>query len=609
MRKTCFLVFLFMLQFVYAQDTLTVRHDIANDSINLQVVKDSLHSTNPLDSIFELYSADDTLKLIITDDTIHEIVPRSMAMPEEPDTLIQIQSLLNDSIQQDSTVIDSTQILLKTDSLHTDSISMDSIKIRQNLNAIDSLMQKATEDSLRQKFIADSLSKLKPKVKVKKRRVNPILVRFNKEMAEMRVSYFAYFRMWDDMDAPTPKVKYNPDYYKLFVAPTFYHNAFEEAYELNWEPKKYGYSKEGTDSIYHVLNQSQEKPYKVPCIETIKKVDRWANNILLSFYMEHPEMVTGNEIYLADLTVLDDSKPIVKKEPEKVISLLEPENAFVDNIDSDNEFIKLKPNFWKFDGNSSLHFTQNYISDNWYQGGESTNALVSGLIWNAKYNDKRRGIEFDNRVEVKLGFTTAPSDTMHSYRTNADMFRLNSKIGIRAIKNWYYTFATEFKTQFFSNYKMNSNEKVSSFLTPAQLNITLGMDFKKNNKNYSLSLMGSPFAYNLYYIHDKDITKNKGAFNVEKGKRSANMFGSQVKGNLTWKIMKNIKWTSIFDYFTTYEKVIVNWENTFDFILNRHLSTKIFLHARYDDGVKLNDDNHSYFQFKEMLTFGLTYNW
>ena len=38
---------------------------------------------------------------------------------------------------------------------------------------------------------------------------------------------------------------------------------------------------------------------------------------------------------------------------------------------------------------------------------------------------------------------------------------------------------------------------ISNFLSPAQLDITLGMDFKQNKKNYSLSLLGSPLAYTL----------------------------------------------------------------------------------------------------------------
>ena len=61
--------------------------------------------------------------------------------------------------------------------------------------------------------------------------------------------------------------------------------------------------------------------------------------------------------------------------------------------------------------------------------------------------------------------------------------------------------------------------------------------------------------------------------------------------------------------FTTYEKVTANLENTFEFKVSRHLTTKLFLHARFDDGVTLTEKNRTYFQFKEMLTFGLAYTW
>jgi hypothetical protein len=254
-----------------------------------------------------------------------------------------------------------------------------------------------------------------------------------------------------------------------------------------------------------------------------------------------------------------------------------------------------------------LQLSQYSISDNWYQGGESTNALLGELRLSANYNDQHR-VEFENTLELKVGFITAPSDTMHSYRTNADLFRLNSKLGVRAIKNLYYTIAGEFKTQFFPNYKTNSNDMISNFFSPAQLAVSVGMDYKLSKKKYNLSIMGAPFSYTFVYIANDSIV-DPTAFSVERGKKTASLFGSKITANLDWKITSNISYLTKLEYFTTYDKVIVSWENTFDLKLNRYLSTRIFIHPRFDDGVTLTPDNDSYFQFKEMLTFGLAYSW
>ncbi|WP_455672873.1 DUF3078 domain-containing protein [Phocaeicola sp.] len=444
-----------------------------------------------------------------------------------------------------------------------------------------------------------------PAQKISKKE-NPVVTAFSDSLTNLKAAYYAYFRMWDNLDAPAPRVRPDADYYKLFVTPTYYEAPVAQAFELNWSPEEYDKTRGKVDTIFFAKRDSITL-FSVPNIEKKAKVDRWVNKILLNYYMKHPDRVTGNELYLADLKVLDDTKFVKKPRKEHIISLLEPETPVKQNVERDADLVVVRPNFWTHKGNGYLQFTQHYISDNWYKGGESTNALLSGLVLEANFDDRQR-LEFENKLEMKLGFVTAPSDTVHKYKTNADLFRLNSKLGVKAFKNWYYTLAAEFKTQFFGNYKTNTNDMISNFLSPAQLDVTVGMDFKQNKKNYSLSLLTSPLAYTLMYISN-DRIENPAAFNVEPGHRAANLFGSKFTGNLNWKIIPSIVWESKLEYFTTYEKVIASWENTFNFVLNRYLSTKIFVHARYDDGVTLTEDNRSYFQLQEMLTFGLNYTW
>ena len=434
---------------------------------------------------------------------------------------------------------------------------------------------------------------------------NQVMKAFTDSLRELSASYFAYHRMWEDMDAPAPRgVKLKPDYYKLFVPPTYYFSPVEQAFAINWEPSDQ-LEMSACDSIYLVKKDSF-LVYELPNMETTARIDRWINKILLNFCLQHPEQVMGNEMYFADAILLDDVQVVNTPRQEKMKNYMKVVNP-VEKANAENEFRVLKPNFWKKTAAASMQFSQYSISDNWYQGGESTNALLSELRLTANYDDRQRG-EFENSLEIKIGFITAPSDTVHSYKTNADLFRLNSKLGVRAIKNLYYTIAAGFKTQFFPNYRTNTNDMISNFLSPAQLDISVGMDYKLERSKYKLSLMGAPFSYNFVYISNDDII-NPSSFNVEPGHTSANLFGSKITANLDWKIAKNISYLTKSEYFTTYDKVIASWENTFNFQLNRYLSTKLFIHARYDDGVTLTEENDTYFQLKEMLTFGLSYTW
>lgn len=427
-----------------------------------------------------------------------------------------------------------------------------------------------------------------------------VLEVFSDTLKEMSDNYFAYSRMWEDLDIPTPKVKMNVDYHKLFVPPTYYYAPIKQAFELNWAPS-IEMGMDAVDSLMVVIKSTEPK-YELSQLTKSVETDRWVNEILLNIYLKYPNIIKGNEASFADMKVVSDAHAIVTPRKENIVSYVMSGN---EKTNAEAELLVVKPNFWKYTAAASMQFSQHGISDNWYQGGESTNALNSDFRMTANYNDKQK-VQFENTLEIKLGFITAPSDTVHNYKTNADLFRLNSKLGVRAIKNLYYTLSGEFQTQFFSNYKTNTNDLISTFFSPANLKLSLGLDYKLKKNTYDLSILGNPLSWRYVYLANDKIV-NPSQFNVEAGKRRASLFGSEITANVTWKIRDNLTYRTKFDYFTTYEKVIMNWENTFEFKFNRYLSTKVFLHGRFDDGVKLTDDNRTYFQFKEMLTFGLSY--
>ena len=432
-----------------------------------------------------------------------------------------------------------------------------------------------------------------------------IMKDFADSLLNWRASYMAYSRLYDDLDVPVPKRRLKADSYKLFVPPTFYVAPLEQAYALDWEPGD-RLQMTASDTLCMVRSKNGNV-HELPDMETMAVVDRWVNKVLLTYYLEHPEGVVGNELYFADLKSPDalQGNDISHQEDMKKYMVV---NNPVEKTNAEVNLVLVKPNFWKYSGSGKIQFTQNSLSDNWYQGGENTNAMYSELKLQANY-DNKRGIQFENSMEVKLGFITAPSDTVHAYKTNSDKFRLYSKLGVRTIKNLYYTVAVEVETQLFPNYRTNSNVKVSDFLTPLRLKFTLsGLDYKYSKNKMSLSVLGSPLTYRHVYLRTTDIASPT-SFEVKEGHRRADIFGSELTAKINWKIRPNITWDSKFDFFTTYEKVKLSWENTIDFKLSRYLSTTLFIHSRFDDGVTLTDENRSYFQFKEMFTFGLSYTW
>ena len=162
-----------------------------------------------------------------------------------------------------------------------------------------------------------------------------------------------------------------------------------------------------------------------------------------------------------------------------------------------------------------------------------------------------------------------------------------------------------FKTQFFTSYAANSNNKVAAFLSPAELILGLGMSYqyKNDKKRFETSISLSPLSYNLQFIVNDDM--DAASFGIKSGK-SMSQYGCSFVGCIKWEFFRNMVWSCRLFYFTNYDHVQGDMENTFDFILNRFFSTRLFVHLRYDDARALNKD-FGHFLLKELLSFGFNY--
>ena len=407
--------------------------------------------------------------------------------------------------------------------------------------------------------------------------------------------YMGVLDYLNDPATPPRPILIDADYYRLFVPFTYYYSAIDQVSELTF-PQAMRQPIGQRDAVKQLgldLTPLQKK----------QRINKQVDKALLAAYVNLPNYIryTEDEVMNArvvknDLAKEDEVRPsvgkMVKKNPLK-------------EIDREGGVDIRKPNWWMTGGSGSLQITQNYISDNWYKGGESTNALLANLQLYANYNDKEK-VQWENLLDAKLGFTSAPSDKYHDYLVNTDQLRLYSKLGVQAAKNWYYTVSTEFKTQFCNGYNANSETMTSAFFAPADWTTSVGMDYKLKTKKVQLSVFLAPITYMLRYVGAKEV--NETSFGLDEGKCVKHNFGSNIRPTLNWKIASNITLDSRIDFQTSYHWARMEWENTLNFNINRFFSTKLYVHARFDDS-SAPTTGSSHFQLKELLSFGINYKW
>ena len=328
------------------------------------------------------------------------------------------------------------------------------------------------------------------------------------------------------------------------------------------------------------------------------------DRLLLDMYCTHPEkIVMTEEELLQEMSlagVTTDKKPA-----------LEMANARVnipENVAGGMKTTVVKPNYWTTSGRIAMNFTQNYISDNWYQGGESNKTMICEFDFDVNYNDKDR-ISFRTHFDADLGFATTKADTLHSLKTNTDRLRIESNLGYKLIKNLDATVKVKLESQSMPSYYTNSHDFASNFMAPFDANFSVGLNYKPTIKKIRLEIFFAPLsAYNYRFVRYGKLTSRYG---IRAGRHHKEDFGTQLMITVPrQKISQLVNWYSKAEFYSNYARTFFQWENKFDVSLNRYLTASLNLYARFDDSApRLKDEEFGYWQLKEFMTLGVTYSW
>ena len=384
--------------------------------------------------------------------------------------------------------------------------------------------------------------------------------------------------------AAQPNDSVNGRLYRLFTPMTFYHNVSGNLLDLN---------------------------------SSSDDVDETVDRALMNVYLNRPDLVEATETQLEESGSLreDLDQPI-----EQQVEFVEHADPMPEDPQIEPAEVEVtKPKFWTRKADGFLQFMQNYISGNWYKGGESNYSALGSLTVEANYDNKGKW-KWDNKLEAKLGFLTSRSDSLHKFKSNEDLLRLTSKVGLQATKRWYYTLQVLAWTQFARGLKSNDHRTYSDFFSPFNLNVGLGMDYKVEafDKKLTGTINLSPIALNYRYVdrtqfanqnsdHPTDYSWFPSRHGIDDGKRHLLDPGSQLTADLTWKLTENVTWKSRLWGFTSYHRGEIEWENTFQLKVSKYISANIFLYPRFDDG-NVWDEDLGYWQFKEYTSIGLSYS-
>lgn len=263
---------------------------------------------------------------------------------------------------------------------------------------------------------------------------------------------------------------------------------------------------------------------------------------------------------------------------------------------------------WRRGGLFSTNISQGTLR-NWAAGGDEFSLSINTLL--SLYGFYKQGrYSWDNTFDFAFGYVNT---TSLGARKNDDRIDFLSKYGYALTPKLNLATLFNFRSQLLKGYSYpNDSTRIltSDFLSPANLLLSLGLDYKPDD---AFSVFFSPVTARLVVVSDDSLAA-KGSYGVEPGTNSKTEFGAFVTAAYLRQFNSIVSYKSRLDLFSNYrnkpKNIDIFWTNLLAVKLTRAFSVSWNVDLIYDDDVRIFGEqaNAPATQLKSIVGIGLMLN-
>ena len=385
-----------------------------------------------------------------------------------------------------------------------------------------------------------------------------------------------------------------------------------------------------TSASFHIFGQ-ERYVFSTPSIDSICQNTLDLIRIKQSLILQQYQVDHDVEQINHTINVMNIHLEEALNEKEAIASELDAINRHIDSLTPKRpdgprpkeNIIDILYERLSFHGNYGLNINQLALS-NWAAGGE--NSSTGKAFANFTLIDHKRSFEQKLIGAFAFGISRFADKRIEKQDDKID---LTYSLSLNSKTQWNITTVSTFNTQFANGYKYpNDSTMISTFFAPAYLTVSAGYSYKTKDERFQIYM--SPMAGKVTFVMNQDLA-DKGSFGVKKGyydqdslwipgENIAAALGINCIINYKQPIGKNITYTTMLNTFYNYTenrdddrmRLDFNWENTFNFVISKSISTILFVNLKYDhnttfpvyetiEGVETVVDNVPKLQIKESL--------